>query len=164
MAQETSNPKGIVIVAVVLSAVGIVLFQQLVASYYDATLSAEQYDKLLGLPAAQLDELHKGEAQRLTTASLPIDRAVKELSTRGREDPSLKDVSKTDITPQPSNDSAAITGWALLATTAAPATATDPTAPATTAAAADAGAPAAITDAGAPPVRPVRPAPRGGRR
>ncbi len=153
MAHESSNPKvKVMIIAAILSGVGLMAFDAVFRSYYTAMMEDEESEKVLTVAPKQLLELRAAEKQRLTSAALPIDRAMKELSTRGREDPGLKDVSKIDISPQPSNDQGALTGWGMLAK-AVPAPAPAPSdhadGGAPTVHAGDGGA-ALATDAGAP--------------
>ena len=183
MAHETSTPKiRTMLIVAAFSAMSLAIFDQIFKSYFHMMMEEEEAEKVLTVPTTQLTALRAAEQQRLTSATLPIDRAMKELATRGREDPALKDLAKTDITPQPSNDNGAQVGWGLAAKSAAPAAPappapTDHMAPgdhgamagdAGATSAGDAGAPApnAVKDAGwglAPPHAPPRvPAPEAG--
>ncbi len=122
MAHESSNPKvRMMFVTAILAAISLAVFDQIFRSYYNMMMEGEESEKVLTVAPKQLLALRAAEQQRLTSAAMPIDRAMKELGTRGREDPALKDVAKTDITPQASNDLGAVTGWGLLAASAAPA-------------------------------------------
>jgi hypothetical protein len=98
-------------VIAILSALTLGVLDQIFKSYFNMMMEEEEQEKVLGVPPVQLNQLRSLEQQRLTAASLPIDRAMKELATRGREDPALKDLAKTDITPQPSNDQGPLVGW-----------------------------------------------------
>ncbi len=124
MAHESSNPKvKVLILAAIGAAISLALFDVVFRSYYTAMMEGEESEKVLTVAPKQLIELRAAEQQRLTAAALPIDRAMKELATRGREDPALKKLSAADITPEPSNDNGAVVGWGLLVT-APPAAAT----------------------------------------
>jgi type II secretory pathway pseudopilin PulG len=151
MAHESANPKiRVMFVIAIFSALTLGLLDQVFKSYFNMMMEEEEQEKVLGVAPAQLNQLRAAEQQRLTSAALPIDRAMRELATRGREDPALKDLSKTDITPQPSNDQGPLTGWTQLGREAGAAAAPD------LGAGADAGPqPTAAGDAGAP-----RPPPR----
>jgi hypothetical protein len=112
MAHESANPKiRVMFVIAIFSALTLAVLDQIFKSYFSMMMEEEESEKVLTVPPTQLNNLRAQEQQRLTSASLPIDRAMKELATRGREDPALKDLAKTDISPQPSNDQAALVGW-----------------------------------------------------
>src|SRR5262249_55758913 len=116
MAHETAGPKigGMFLIAI-LSAITLGVLDQVFKSYFTMMMEEEEHEKVLGVAPVQLNQLRAAEKQRLTSAGIPIDRPMKELATRGREDPALKDLAKTDITPQASNDQAPLVGWSLLA-------------------------------------------------
>ena len=116
MAHESSNPKvRMMLIVAFIAAISLVLFDQIFRSYYNSMMEEEESEKVLTVVPKQLNDLRAAEQTRLTSAALPIDRAMKELATRGREDPALKTLGKADITPEPSNDNAALAGWGLLA-------------------------------------------------
>jgi len=159
MAHESANPRIRVMFAIAISsALSLAVLDQVFKSYFNMMMEEEEHDKVLGVPPLQYNELRAQEQQRLTSASVPISKAMKELAIRGREDPSLKDLANTDISPQPSNDQAALVGWAGLGreagAPAAPAP-TDHTLPADH-------TPPAGADAGAHPDGAAPPKPRGG--
>ncbi len=148
MAHETANPKvRFMVILALASAVTLVLFDMMFKSYFTMMMEEEERAKVLTVPPTQLHNLRAAEQQRLTSTQLPIDRAMRELATRGREDPALKDIAKTDISPQPSNDMGALVGWSLMAKDAGPVPTTPEHAPSP---AADAGT-ATATDAQATP-------------
>src|SRR5450432_1660156 len=116
MAHESSNPKvRVLLIGAFAAAISLALFDQIFRSYYNSMMEEEESEKVLTVAPKQLLDLRTAEQARLTSAALPIDRAMKELATRGREDPTLKDLAKADITPEPSNDNAALIGWGQLA-------------------------------------------------
>jgi hypothetical protein len=115
MAHESSNPKvRVMFLVAVVSAISLGVFDQIFRSYYNAMMEEEESEKVLTVAPKQLIALRAAEQQRLTSAALPLDRAMKELAARGREDPALKDLSKADISPEASNDMGAVVGWGLL--------------------------------------------------
>ena len=123
MAHESSNPKvRVMFLVAIVSAISLGVFDQIFRSYYNSMMEEEEAEKVLTVAPKQLIALRAAEQQRLTSAALPLDRAMKELATRGREDPTLKDLSKADISPEASNDMGAVVGWGLLGNKA-PATA-----------------------------------------
>jgi hypothetical protein len=115
MAHESSNPKvRIMFVTAIVAGISLVVFDQAFRSYYNSMFEEEEAEKVLTVPPKQLQALRAAEQQRLTSAALPLDRAMKELGTRGRDDKGLKDLAKVDITPEASNDTGALVGWGLL--------------------------------------------------
>src|SRR5882724_10877440 len=122
MAHESSNPKirGMFLIAIA-AALSLAIFDQIFKSYFTMMMEEEESEKVLTVAPKQLLELRAADQQRLTSAALPIDRAMKEMAMRGRDDPSLKDLAKTDISAQPSNDLSPQVGWnGLVVTTPAP--------------------------------------------
>src|SRR5258708_27092202 len=104
MAHESANPKvRIMFLVAIVSGLGLVIFDQIFRSYYTAMMEEEESEKVLTVSPKQLIALRAAEQQRLTSAAVPLDRAMKELSSRGRDDPALKALGKADITPEPGN-------------------------------------------------------------
>jgi hypothetical protein len=117
----------------------------------------------------ELIKLREGEQRNLTTAPLPIARAMQELGARGRTNYSAFP-PPADITPQASNDLGPMVGWVRAPNqavidqiNAAPAPDAADAGATPAGASADAGAtPAGATaDAGAPPAAPGPKAPKG---
>ena len=123
MGHEKSAPhiKTILIVAGI-SVVTLGLLEQGFRSYYNMMFEDEESRKVLTVPTTELNKLREGEQQHLTSGKMPIDRAMRELAMRGRDNASLHDLG-TDITPVQSTDPVPVWGLNVKdAGTPAPAT------------------------------------------
>ena len=120
MAHETSSPKIRAIMTTAIIAVIVLVGLKFVFDSYFITMMEEEEARKQALyPPVQLDQLRASENQHLTSGALPIDKAMTELATRGRENPSLKELPNADIAPQASNDPQAMIGWTQLGVDAA---------------------------------------------
>ena len=110
MGHEKSAPhiKTILIVAGI-SVVTLGLLEQGFRSYYNFMFEDEESRKVLTVPTTELNKLREAEQQHLTSGKLPLDRAMRELATRGRDNASLHDLG-TDITPVQSTDPVPVWG------------------------------------------------------
>jgi hypothetical protein len=148
MATEPTDPKSGLIAKLAVLAVGtLILIHFGLNAYYDRMALAEEQRKI-GTPEA-LNSLRTDEKGRLTSGSLPIDKAMQQLVDKGRMN------AGAAITPTVSKDVAPLQGWTKMpgevppAMTAAPAPTSEPVADGgTTAAAGDSGALGAKSDAG----------------
>ena len=155
MATDNSPPKIRVILTIAFSSVVILGALNFVFRSYFQMMTAEANASHLR-PPAELIKLREGEQKNLTTGALPIDKAIAELASKGRESEGLK-----DIAPQPSNDLGPMVGWlktpnqAVIDKITAAENAQDAGAETTSAGdggvAGDGGASATSTDAGAAP-------------
>jgi hypothetical protein len=112
MAAETSNPKTVPIA--IGAFVGVLILaglKPIFDSYYVEMFEAEEYRKVLSVPPHELLALRAAEAKSFASAPIPLDKAMK-IVARGRAEPMA---GNQDITPEPSNDRAALIGWAQLA-------------------------------------------------
>ncbi len=89
----------------VLAAVTVVILGALKFAFddYFAFMMEGEAKAKLATPT-ELEALHAEEAKKLASGPLPIDQAMKQLGTQGREASPL-------ITPQPSNDDGPLVGW-----------------------------------------------------
>jgi hypothetical protein len=149
MATDQSPPRLGLIIAIGLgTVVTLVSLKFVFISYFTTVMEEAQSSKLVA--PDEVNALHASEAAKLTNGpAVPIDQAMTQLSAQGR-------LGSTLITPQPSDDVAALTGWAHLHDVDQPEGSDGgaAAAPAMTAAATtgDAGAaPTATGDAGATP-------------
>jgi hypothetical protein len=165
MATDQSPPRLRVIISIALGTVVVLVsLKFILQSYFTDVMEEAIASKFVG--PDEVNALHASEAAKLTNGpAIPIDQAMSQLASQGR-------LGSTLIAPQPSEDTAALTGWAHLhdvdqpegsdggaATTASGATTTTtPPGPppgfdggtSTLSNAADAGAMKTGTDAGAP--------------
>ncbi len=80
-------------------------------SYYVTMFEEEEYRKVGSVQPTELLALRAAEAKSFASAPVPLDKAM-QLVSKGRADPALKNGS---IMPEPSNDRAAMVGWAQIA-------------------------------------------------
>lgn len=142
MAIDNTPPRLKLIVTIAaITVVTLVSLDFVFKSYYAMMSDEAQREKLA--PTKDLDEQHKAEQAALTSAAMPIDKAMGEIAKGAR--PEI-------VAPQQSEDLGPMTGWSKLpkpAPTKPPMLA--PPADAVDTRAADAGSPAAAADAGAAP-------------
>ena len=98
MATDNSPPKIRVILTIAFSSVVILGALNFVFRSYFQMMTEEAEHQHLR-PAEALIKLREGEQKNLTTGALPIDKAIAELASKGRESEGLK-----DIAPQQSTD------------------------------------------------------------
>ncbi len=150
MATDKSEPRVGVIASVgILSIVTLLATRTALVSYFDHMVRAEEATKVGGAKPEALLSLRADEASRLAAGSMPIDKAMQQLTTMGRLSAS------PSIVPSASRDVAPLAGWSMMPGEVPPAmTAPPPVAPA-----ADAGAPDAAPAAGgkAAPGKPAAP-------
>lgn len=130
-------------------------------SYYVTMFEAEEQRKVASVQPTDLFELRAAEKRAFAHARVPLERAM-EIVARGRTEP-IPGLEDGGVTPEPSNDTAPLVGWAGLAndcrSDASPAS---PSAGATPSAAVAAPAPPAsgAPSPSAPPRSPADAAPR----
>jgi len=106
MAYDRNEPKtalitGLSVVVVVL----VVLVRYGLLSYFNILHDQEEHVKVATRGIWQLMELRESASQRLSGGAMPIDQAMAAVSQGQR--PSA-------ISPRPSTDTAALTGWMLM--------------------------------------------------
>lgn len=107
MATEPTDPKSGLIAKLAVLAVGtLILIHFGLNAYYDRMALAEEQRKI-GTPEA-LNSLRTDEKGRLTSGSLPIDKAMQQLVDKGRMN------AGAAITPTVSKDVAPLQGWTKL--------------------------------------------------
>jgi hypothetical protein len=149
MATENSPPQIRIILTVAFSSVVILAALNYVFHSYYLMMTEEVEHAHLAKPE-ELLKLREGEQRNLTTAPLPIAKAMQELASRGRTNYAAF-AQSADITPEPSNDLGPMVGWVRAPNQAVvdainAAAANPPPEPA--AAATDGGASAPAADAG----------------
>lgn len=105
MATDNSPPKIRVILTIAFSSVVILGALNFVfRSYFQMMTDEAEHSHLR--PAEPLLKLREGEQKNLTTGALPIDKAMADLASKGRESDGFK-----DIAPQQSTDLGPMVGW-----------------------------------------------------
>jgi len=103
MATDNSPPRIRLILIMAFGTVGTLFVLKFVFdSYFTDMWEGEAKAKMA--PALELAKLHEEETKKLTGSPIPIDKAISELSSKGRESSAL-------IAPQPSTDDGPLVGW-----------------------------------------------------
>ncbi|WP_394847569.1 hypothetical protein LZC95_08895 [Pendulispora brunnea] len=103
MATDNSPPRNRLILVMALGTVGTLFVLKFVFdSYFTFMFEGEAKAKIAA--PAELAKLHEEETKKLTGSPIPIDKAMGELASKGRESSAL-------IAPQPSQDDGPLTGW-----------------------------------------------------
>jgi hypothetical protein len=107
MATDQSPPRLRLILSIALgTVVTLVSLKFVFASYFTDIMEEAAASKLVH--PDEVNALHVSEAAKLNNPpAIPIDQAMTQLASQGR-------LGSTTITPQPSEDIAALTGWAHL--------------------------------------------------
>lgn len=109
MATENSPPQIRTILTVAFSSIVILgALNYVFRSYFLMMTEQVEHDHLA--KPEELIKLREGEQRNLTTAPLPIAKAMQELSSRGRTNYSAF-LPQADITPEQSNDLGPMVGW-----------------------------------------------------
>ena len=98
---ERSN---LILFYTILSVSTLVALAFVFQSYFTATFEQEMYEKVESKPNAELHRIEAKARKQLDTGPMPIERAKRELVERGRP---------ASIAPEPSDDLAALQGWAF---------------------------------------------------
>ncbi|WP_394822695.1 hypothetical protein [Pendulispora albinea] len=107
MATDNSPPRTrLILVMAVATAVTLFVLKFILDSYFTTMWEGEANAKIP--PALELAKLHEEENKKLTGSPIPIDKAISELASKGRESSAL-------IAPQPSSDDGPLVGSSLLA-------------------------------------------------
>src|SRR5277367_5472378 len=109
MATENSPPQIRTILTVAFSSIVILAALNYVFRSYFLMMTEQVEHDHLAKPE-ELIKLREGEQRNLTTAPLPIAKAMQELSSRGRTNYSAF-LPQADITPEQSNDLGPMVGW-----------------------------------------------------
>jgi len=103
MAIDNTPPRLKLIVTIgIITVVTLVGIDFVFKSYYATMTDQAQREKIA--PVKDREDQHKAEALALSQAAMPVDKAMAQLAS-GRPDA---------ITPQPSDDLGAVTGWSKL--------------------------------------------------
>jgi hypothetical protein len=107
MATDQSPPRlRLIITIAFVTVVTLVSLKFVFESYFTDIMEEAAASKFVG--PDEVNALHATEAAKLTNGpAIPIDQAMAQLSAQGR-------LGSPMITPQPSDDLAALTGWAHL--------------------------------------------------
>lgn len=149
MATDKSEPKTGLIFRIGFLAIIILLsLRAALISYFGNMASAEEERKIGHVVPEALNDLRADEKQRLSSGSMPVEKAMQEIVSRGR-------MASPDTMPSASKDVAPLQGWTKMpgevppAMTAVPSVATEGSAPGPSAAGPDGGT-RKSTDGGAP--------------
>lgn len=151
MATESSEPRtGLIIRLTVLCLGTLFVTHGVLGAYFDHMAKAEELRKRGALVPEALNADRADEKMRLTSGSMPIEKAMQTLAEKGRMG------AGTEIAPTVSKDTAALEGWSQMPNTDGPTALAAPPAPEPALATSDAGAaPGAKPDGG--PQKPARP-------
>jgi hypothetical protein len=106
LADQSPTANRLIVTVGLLAIFTLVSLKFIIGSYYIAMTEAEMHDALAA--PEQLTQLNADQNKALQQSPVPIDVAMKNLATSGRDNaPPL-------ISPQQSNDLAALQGWERL--------------------------------------------------
>src|SRR3974390_2416946 len=106
MQTDSSDPRvGLIFKIGFLSVAVLVGTHLSLTAYFDRMKQAEEYTKIGSIKPDALLSLRDDEKQRLTTGAMPIDKAMQQLTAKGRTG------ATPDIMPSASRDIAPIQGW-----------------------------------------------------
>jgi hypothetical protein len=136
MATDKSQPRvGLILKIGALACVTLFVVRLGLISYFDDVAQAEEHRKFGDVKPEALMILRADERGRLTSGSMPIDKAMRQVVARGRM------AASPDIAPSASKDLAPLQGWSKMPGEVPPAMTAPPEPP-----------PAQPTDAGPAPV------------
>jgi hypothetical protein len=105
MATDKSEPRvGVIAQVAVVSIVTLVAVHAALVAYFDRTSYEEEMRKVVATPEA-LVSVRASEKERLSSGSMPIDKAMQQLVSKGRINAS------PDIVPTASRDVSPLQGW-----------------------------------------------------
>src|SRR4051812_48268834 len=105
MAHETSAPNiKTIIIGAVVAVISLGILDLVLKSYYIAMFEEEEQIKVLHVPTTALNKLREAEQARLTSGTMPIDKAMRDLAARGLDNGAPRKVNGIDFTPEASND------------------------------------------------------------
>jgi hypothetical protein len=139
MATESSDPRVGLIARIGVLAIGtLVVIHMGMTSYFDSMARAEVYKKVGSVKPDALLNMRADEKQRLSSGSMPIEKSMQMLATKGRMG------AAPELAPSASKDVAPLQGWMQMPaevppTMMEPAPAPAPAAPSASASAAPAG-------------------------
>jgi hypothetical protein len=139
MATESSDPRVGLIFRIGLLSIGtLIVIHVGMTSYFDSMARAEVYKQVGSVKPDALINLRADEKQRLSSGSMPIEKSMQTLSTKGRMGVA------PELAPSASKDVAPLQGWMQMPaevppTMMEPAPAPAPAAPSASASAAPAG-------------------------
>lgn len=159
MATDKSEPRvGVIAQVAVVSIVTLVATHAALVAYFDRASYEEEMRKVGAAPPDALMSVRASEKERLSSGSLPIDKAMQQLTSKGRMNAS------PDIMPSASRDVAPLEGWTKMPGSVPPAMTAVPTAPppVTSASAAPSSSASPPPGPGGPPGRAPTHPPAGG--
>src|SRR5271166_1047127 len=125
MATDSSEPRVGLIAKIGVFAIAVLLVTRaLLGSYFDREVQAELQRKVGSAKPEALMSLRASEGARLASGAMPIDKAMAQLSSRGRMG------LGPELAPGASKDVAPLQGWAKMPSEVPPAMTAAPPAPA----------------------------------
>ena len=145
MQSDSTDPRvGLIARVAVLSIVTLAVTHYGLGAYFDDAVRAEEYRKIGSVKPEALLSARDDEKQRLTTGSMPIDKAMQQLSAKGRMG------AGPDVVPSASRDIAPMQGWMQMPAEVPPIMMAPAPSAAPSASTAPSGAPATSASAPAP--------------
>jgi len=109
MATDSSPPRISIIIAMIIVTASTLFTLKFIFESYFLAITEETTHEKMDFSREELTKLRAGEAARLSTGTMPIDKAILSFSAGGRLDTMTN--AGTDLTPQPSTDHGALIGW-----------------------------------------------------
>ncbi|NOY91954.1 MAG: hypothetical protein GXP55_12225 [Deltaproteobacteria bacterium] len=117
MAHDTTPPRNkMILVFTLLSPVLLIALVPLFHDYFLDMTEGEVAARVAEAPPTIRDATFAAQRQHLETGPMPIERAMREMASRGRD-------ASPVIAPTPSDDTAAVSGWGPMEDAAAAAAA-----------------------------------------
>lgn len=109
MATDRSEPQvGLIAKVGLLSVVVLFATRGALGAYFDHEVQAQEHAKMAMAKPEALMSLRTADSARLSGGSMPIDKAMAQLSTKGRMGVG------PDLVPNPSKDLAPLQGWSKM--------------------------------------------------
>jgi hypothetical protein len=106
MATDKSQPRvGLILKIGALAIVTLLVVHATLVAYFDDVAQAEEHRKFGEVKPEALLSVRADERSRLSSGSMPIDKAMQQLAARGRT------AASPDIMPSASKDLAPLQGW-----------------------------------------------------
>jgi hypothetical protein len=108
MAIDKSEPRsGLILKIGVLAVATLVAVHASLVAYFDHIAQAEEHRKFGDVKPEALLSVRASEKERLSSGPVPIEKAMRELATRGR-------TASPEIVPSASKDLAPLQGWSKM--------------------------------------------------
>ncbi len=105
MAHDTTPPRNkMILVFTLLSPAFLIALVPLFHDYFLDMTEGEVAARVAAAPPTIRDAIFAAQRQHLETGPMPIERAMREMASRGRD-------ASPVIAPTPSDDTAAVSGW-----------------------------------------------------